>query len=59
MQACDAGCIGCKKCQKECPLGAVTVENNLAYVDTVKCTGCGTCASVCPKHVFTGPKIEA
>ena len=55
MQACEAGCIGCKKCQRECPSGAVTVENNIAYIDTSKCTNCGTCASLCPRKVFTGP----
>lgn len=55
MQACSAGCIGCKKCQKECPAGAVTVEGNLAYVDTEKCTNCGTCASICPRGIITGP----
>ena len=45
MQACEAGCIGCKKCQRECPSGAVTVENNIAHIDTSKCTNCGKCAS--------------
>ena len=33
MQACEAGCIGCKKCQRECPSGAVTVRNNIAHID--------------------------
>ena len=55
MQACEAGCIGCKKCQRECPSGAVTVENNIAHIDTSKCTNCGTCASLCPRKGFTGP----
>lgn len=60
MLACEAGCIGCKKCQKECPAGAITVEENVAHVDTEKCTNCGTCASVCPRGIITGPlKKEA
>ncbi len=40
---------------RECPSGAVTVENNIAHIDTSKCTNCGTCASLCPRKVFTGP----
>ena len=27
---CDAGCIGCMKCQRECPHEAIKVENNVA-----------------------------
>ena len=34
---CSAGCIGCKKCEKSCPVGAITVENNLATIDYSKC----------------------
>ena len=45
---CSHGCIACKKCEKECPVGAVTVENNLAQIDYDKCTNCGHCAEVCP-----------
>ena len=49
-KACSHGCIACKKCEKECPVGAVTVVNNLAQIDYDKCTNCGHCAEVCPTH---------
>lgn len=47
-KACSHGCIACKKCEKECPIGAITVENNLSRIDYEKCTNCGHCAEVCP-----------
>ena len=53
---CKVGCIGCMKCQKVCPVGAVTVENNTAHVDYDKCVGCGKCAADCPTgaiHIVT------
>jgi Na+-translocating ferredoxin:NAD+ oxidoreductase RNF subunit RnfB len=45
---CNRGCIACKRCEKECPENAITVENNLAVIDYDKCSGCGHCAEVCP-----------
>lgn len=45
---CTAGCIACKKCEKECPVQAIVVENNLAVIDYAKCIDCGRCAEVCP-----------
>ena len=45
---CDNGCIGCKKCEKTCQYGAITVTDNLAHVDQSLCKGCGECAKVCP-----------
>lgn len=45
---CNAACIGCMKCEKVCPSGAITVENNLSHIDYEKCTACGECAKVCP-----------
>ena len=53
MAACSVGCIGCGICAKNCPLEAVTVENNIAHIDQDKCTGCGTCAEKCPKKIIT------
>lgn len=56
--ACAAGCIGCKLCVKACEFGAVSVENNLAYIDYSKCTNCGRCAAVCPVKVIVVEKEE-
>ena len=36
------------KCAKECPFEAITLENNLAYIDYSKCRLCRKCVSVCP-----------
>jgi ferredoxin len=47
-RACDVACIGCGKCVKICPYDAITLENNLAYIDFNKCKLCRKCAPVCP-----------
>ena len=49
---CQTGCIGCKICQKNCPEGAISVENNLAHIDYEKCTGCGLCEQKCPVKII-------
>ena len=48
MKACKAGCIGCGKCVKVCAFDAITVENNLAYIDPLKCKLCRKCVNECP-----------
>lgn len=48
MKACKAGCIGCSKCAKVCPFGAITMEGSLAYIDSEKCKLCRKCVNECP-----------
>ena len=53
-KACSAACIGCGKCVKVCAFEAITLENNLAFIDSFKCRLCRKCVSECP----TGAIIE-
>ena len=47
-KACQAACIGCGKCAKECKFEAITVENNVAYIDPEICRLCRKCEAACP-----------
>lgn len=49
-KACSVACIGCTKCVKECKFDAITIENNLAFIDSDKCKLCRKCAPVCPTN---------
>ncbi len=51
---CKVACIGCGKCVKICPYDAITLENNLAYIDAWKCRLCRKCVPECP----TGAILE-
>lgn len=54
MKACQAGCIGCGLCARNCPSQAVAVQEFHAAIDQEKCTGCGACAEKCPKKCIIG-----
>ncbi len=45
---CSVACIGCGKCVKICPFEAITLKNNLAYIDFEKCKLCRKCVAECP-----------
>lgn len=46
-KACAVACIGCGRCTKVCKFDAITVENNVAYVDFNKCRLCTKCVDEC------------
>lgn len=45
---CTVACIGCSRCVKECEFDAITIVDNLAYIDAEKCKLCRKCVAVCP-----------
>ena len=52
---CTAGCLGCGKCTRVCPTGAMVIKGNVARIDYQKCIGCHACINVCPVHALQTP----
>lgn len=49
-------CTGCGICTNVCPVGAISLVNDVAVVDQTTCTACGVCVSECPNEAIAmGP----
>jgi ferredoxin len=51
-------CIGCKTCQKVCPVLAIQVEDKKAKVNEDACRACANCADRCPVYAITMVKRD-
>ena len=51
-------CVGCTKCLKECPTGAIQGElKHIHIINQNMCSKCGTCFEVCPPKVSAVAKL--
>ena len=41
-------CTGCQICVGECSVGAITIEEDIAFIKEDECIRCGVCHDVCP-----------
>ena len=48
-------CVGCDTCVPECPVEAITMEEDKAVIDQALCNQCKTCVEVCPVEAI---KVE-
>ncbi len=58
-KACEVACIACGKCEKVCEFDAITVEGNLAFIDSHKCKLCRKCVGECPTGAIVAVNFPA
>ncbi len=54
-RACQYACLGLGTCVRACKFDALRIDEytQLATIDPDKCTSCGACVAVCPKHILS------
>lgn len=51
---CPNGCLRFGDCVIACPFGAIHIDTvtGIPVVDPEKCTSCGACVKMCPRHLY-------
>ncbi|BBL67311.1 DUF362 domain-containing protein [Methanoculleus chikugoensis] len=47
-----SSCIGCGKCERICPVHAITVTEGRATIDLSRCIRCYCCHEICTEHAI-------
>ena len=50
LKTLSAKCRDCYRCVRICPVKAIGIKDNQAYIDTERCIHCGTCVRECPQN---------
>ncbi len=48
----EAKCIACDVCANTCRFGAIEMKGTSAWVNPLKCEGCGACVVACPQKAI-------
>jgi NAD-dependent dihydropyrimidine dehydrogenase PreA subunit len=48
-------CVGCETCVPECPVEAISMQDDKAVIDQDACTQCKNCIDICPVEAI---KVE-
>ncbi len=51
-------CINCELCVGKCKLKAISINNNIIFVDKKRCTKCNLCAEACPIVTIVHKKVK-
>jgi len=46
-------CTQCRCCIDVCRFDAISIRDDMLYVDPLECEGCGYCARICPENAIT------
>lgn len=52
----EENCVGCKRCEKACKMGAIKILEEKASIDREKCILCGACIAACRKDAMRAEK---